>query len=197
MTEEQLPSPEEYDARIRATIPRYDSLLADSLDVAVHSGVDIKYWVDVGAGTGAVSVELALSASRGRCYAVEERTEACALIRENRQRFGAWNLTLTEGHAPEALERLPAPDAVFVGGSGGALEAILDRALEKNPHARICVSAVTLETLGAAAACFSARGLGYSATEIAVSRSQSIGARHLMRAENPVYLISAPQEAAL
>ena len=56
MTEEQLPSPEEYDARIRATIPRYDSLLADSLDVAVHSGVDIRYWVDVGAGTGNMAI---------------------------------------------------------------------------------------------------------------------------------------------
>ena len=56
MTEEQFPSPEEYDARIRATIPRYDSLLADSLDVAVHSGVDIRYWVDVGAGTGNMAI---------------------------------------------------------------------------------------------------------------------------------------------
>ena len=56
MSEEQLPSPEEYDARIRATIPRYDGLLADALDVAVHSGVDVKYWVDVGAGTGNMAI---------------------------------------------------------------------------------------------------------------------------------------------
>ena len=181
---------------VRGTVPMTKRFVRAAILSVLCVRPEETVW-DVGAGTGAVSVELALSASRGRCYAVEERSEACALIRENRQRFGAWNLTLTEGHAPEALERLPAPDAVFVGGSGGALEAILDRALEKNPHARICVSAVTLETLGAAAACFSARGLGYSATEIAVSRSQSIGARHLMRAENPVYLISAPQEAAL
>ena len=56
MSEEKLPLPEEYDARIRATIPRYDGLLADALDVAVHSGIEIKYWVDVGAGTGNMAI---------------------------------------------------------------------------------------------------------------------------------------------
>ncbi len=53
---ENHPSAEEYDARIRSTIPRYDALLADALDVAVHSGVEVKYWVDVGAGTGNMAI---------------------------------------------------------------------------------------------------------------------------------------------
>ena len=67
---------------------------------------------DVGAGTGSVSVELALAAPRGRVYAVECDPEGCALIRANRQRFLARNLTLVEGFAPAALADLPAPDAV-------------------------------------------------------------------------------------
>ena len=76
---------------------------------------------DVGAGTGSVSVELALAAPRGRVYAVECDPEGCALIRANRQRFLARNLTLVEGLAPAALADLPAPDAVFIGGSKGSL----------------------------------------------------------------------------
>ena len=56
MTEETHPSPEEYDAKIRNTIPRYDSLLFDALDVAVYSGIDVKYWVDVGSGTGNMAI---------------------------------------------------------------------------------------------------------------------------------------------
>lgn len=86
---------------------------------------------DVGAGTGSVSVELALAAPRGRVYAVECDPEACALIRKNRERFAAWNLTLIEGKAPQALEALPAPDAVFLGGTKGSMEAVVDAVLAK------------------------------------------------------------------
>ena len=82
---------------------------------------------DVGAGTGSVSVELALLARRGRVYAVERKGEALSLICANRTRFGAWNLVPVRGTAPAALEDLPAPDGVFVGGSGGELDAILEK----------------------------------------------------------------------
>ena len=67
---------------------------------------------DVGAGTGSVSVELALAAPRGRVYAVECRPEGCALIKANREKFRTRNLVLVEGLAPDALSDLPAPDAV-------------------------------------------------------------------------------------
>lgn len=113
---------------------------------------------DVGAGTGSVSVELALAAPRGRVYAVECDPEACALIRKNRERFAAWNLTLIEGKAPQALEALPAPDAVFLGGTKGSMEAVVDAVLAKNPQARLCISAIALETLSAAVAALTARG---------------------------------------
>ena len=62
---------------------------------------------DVGAGTGSVSVELALAAPQGHVYAVECEPDACALIRRNREKFAAWNLSLIEGRAPAALEALP------------------------------------------------------------------------------------------
>ena len=74
---------------------------------------------DVGAGTGSVSVELALAAPRGRVYAVECRPEGCALIKANREKFRTRNLVLVEGLAPAALSDLPAPDAVFIGGRNG------------------------------------------------------------------------------
>ena len=153
---------------------------------------------DVGAGTGSVSVELALSARQGRAYAVECREEACALIRANRERFGAWNLTLVEGKAPEALAALPTPDAVFIGGTKGNLEAVLDTVLGKNPNARVCVSAIALETLSAAVAALTARGLTAEVTQIGVSRTKTAGTPHLLTANNPVFLISAEAaEAAL
>ena len=65
---------------------------------------------DVGAGTGSASVELALAAPRGHVYAVECAPDACALIRQNREKFHAYNLSLIEGTAPQVLADLPAPD---------------------------------------------------------------------------------------
>lgn len=145
---------------------------------------------DVGAGTGSVSVELALAAPRGRVYAVECRPEGCALIKANREKFRTRNLVLVEGLAPAALLDLPAPDAVFIGGSKGSLAAIVDAALDKNPDARICVSAIALETLSAAVAALTAKGRTVQVSQIAVSRAKAVGGLHLMMAQNPIYLIT-------
>lgn len=145
---------------------------------------------DVGAGTGSVSVELALAAPRGRVYAVECRPEGCALIKANREKFRTRNLVLVEGLAPDALSNLPAPDAVFIGGSKGSLAAIVDAALDKNPDARICASAIALETLSAAAAALTAKGRTVQVSQIAVSRAKAVGGLHLMMAQNPIYLIT-------
>ena len=145
---------------------------------------------DVGAGTGSVSVELALAAPRGRVYAVECRPEGCALIKANREKFRTRNLVLVEGLAPAALSDLPAPDAVFIGGSKGSLAAIVDTALDKNPDARICVSAIALESLSAAVAALTAKGRTVQVSQIAVSRARAVGGLHLMMAQNPIYLIT-------
>ena len=145
---------------------------------------------DVGAGTGSVSVELALAAPRGRVYAVECRPEGCALIKANREKFRTRNLVLVEGLAPDALSDLPAPDAVFIGGSKGSLAAIVDAALDKNSDARICVSAIALETLSAAVTALTAQGRTVQVSQIAVSRAKAVGGLHLMMAQNPIYLIT-------
>ena len=152
------------------------------------------YW-DVGAGTGSVSVELALLAPRSRVYAVECRGEACALIRANRERFAAYNLTLAQGRAPQALEELPAPDGVFIGGSDGELLPILQAALEKNPAARVCLTAIAVETLGAAAAALAQLGMEPRITQLTVARSKPAGGLNLMLGQNPVWIVTGQREA--
>ena len=152
---------------------------------------------DVGAGTGSVSVEAALAASRGVVYAIEKNPDALELMRVNREAKGAFNLMVVEGTAPDALGGLPAPDRVFIGGSSGNLDAIVDAALEANPHARICATAVTLETLSELLACLKARGIADAdIVQVSIARADHIGSYHLMRAENPVYLVTfeSPKE---
>ena len=143
---------------------------------------------DIGAGTGSVSVELALQ-SRA-VYGVERDQNALAAAEKNRRRLGAWNLRLIAGTAPEALAGLPTPDAVFVGGSGGRLPEILDAVRAANPAARVCVSAIALETLHTAIETL--RGLGYAVTvtQLSVSRSRPAGELTLMLAQNSVWLVT-------
>ena len=150
---------------------------------------------DVGAGTGSVSVELALAAPEGDTFAVECKPEACGLIRANREKFSVWNLHLIEGRAPDALRGLPAPGAVFIGGTRGGMAEIVDIVLEKNPAARVCISAIALETLSAAVAALTERGLTAHVTQIAVSRSKSAGRLHLLTANNPIFLITGNCDA--
>ncbi|MDO4890127.1 MAG: precorrin-6y C5,15-methyltransferase (decarboxylating) subunit CbiE [Coriobacteriaceae bacterium] len=146
---------------------------------------------DIGAGTGSVSVEAARAAYRGRVFAVERNPEALRLIHANRDKHGAANLFPVEGEAPAALADLPVPDRAFIGGSAGNLDAIVDAVLEANAAARICISAVTLETLSAATACLRERGIADAdIVQVQVSRVRAAGSYHLMQAENPVYLIT-------
>ena len=148
---------------------------------------------DVGAGTGSVSVELALAAPGGHVYAVECDPEACGLIRQNRETFHACNLTLVEGRAPAALADLPAPDAVFIGGTKGGMEAVVDTVLARNPNARICISAIARGS-SAAVAALTAHGLAAEVTQIAVSRTRPAGRLHLLMANNPIFLITGERK---
>lgn len=147
---------------------------------------------DVGAGTGSVSIEAALVARAGSVWSVERNAAGVRLIRENADAFGCGNVHAVPGVAPDALAKLPVPDAVFVGGSAGELPSIVEAALEKNPQVRLCVPCVTVETLTEACALLSgSRFKGFEACQVSAARAEAVGSHHLMKAQNPVFLVSA------
>lgn len=146
---------------------------------------------DVGAGTGSVSCALAMAAFRGQVYAVEREVDAVALIEENRAAFGLSNLHVVLGEAPKALLDLPKPDRVFVGGSGGEMEEIFRAALAKNPAVRICLTAVSLESLTQGLRVFEGLGLqNVDVTQLTAAQAKKLGSYHMMLGQNPVYILS-------
>ena len=145
---------------------------------------------DVGAGTGSVTVEMALAAYGGKVFAVERNEEAVGLIRENLKKFHIGNAEVVPGFAPEALEALPAPDAVFIGGSGGGMDKIFEVIFEKNPKVRVVVNAIAIESVSAAVSAFKSRGIAPEIVQICASRAKTAGGLHLMMAQNPIYIIS-------
>ena len=147
---------------------------------------------DIGTGTGSTAIELALQGKR--VYSVETDPAALELAEKNRRAFGAWNLQLVPGKAPEVLAGLPRPDVVFVGGSGGELAEILYASVWANETVRFCITAVTVENL--AKAVQTLRGLDFSpeVTQIAVSRGKTAGELTMMQALNPIWLITGEKQ---
>lgn len=146
---------------------------------------------DIGAGTGSVSVEMALQARKGRVYAIERKSEAVELLHENVRRFALENLTVIPGLAPQACEALPIPTHVFLGGTGGNLAQIVAGLLERNPHVRIVAAAIALETVAELTTCL--KELPFSHTEVVcltVAREKKAGPYHLMIGQNPIYIFT-------
>ena len=146
---------------------------------------------DVGAGTGSVSVEMALRADQGQVFAVEKKDDAVALLYENKQKFAADNLEIVKGEAPQALASLPVPTHAFIGGSSGNLKEIVALLLKKNQDVRIVINCITLETISEALDVLKEYDFAErEVVQLAASRSREIGRYHLMMGENPIYIIT-------
>lgn len=151
--------------------------------------------IDIGAGTGSVSVCMARKAFEGVVYAVERDDEALALLAQNRLAFGAFNMHIVKAAAPLGLDGLPAPDKAFIGGSGGRLRDIMRALFAKNESIRAVVAAVTLETLHQAVAAFEERGIEPEIMCVNAAVAQKTGPYRMMKAENPVHLVCGANHA--
>ncbi|MEW5961514.1 MAG: precorrin-6y C5,15-methyltransferase (decarboxylating) subunit CbiE [Chloroflexota bacterium] len=146
---------------------------------------------DIGAGSGAVSIELAELAWRGQVFAVEHDAENLDFIRQNCRRFGALNVTVVQGRAPAALADLPAPAAVFIGGTGGEMAGILahlDRAAQAG--CRLVMTLATLENLSEALRLMRSLGWLPQVTQVNLVHGQEIAGMTRLAPLNPVFIVS-------
>ncbi len=152
---------------------------------------DAVVW-DIGAGSGSVGLECARLAPRGHVWAIEKNPGDAENARANAQRFRVGNYTLCEGKAPAGLDAWPAPDAVFIGGSGGELAELIRLILARlKPGGRLVMNFVTLENLATATAALQAAGAAWDVVQLQASRSQPILDMHRMAAQNPVWIVTA------
>ncbi len=146
---------------------------------------------DIGAGSGAVSVEMAELAWRGQVYAIEYDAQNLGYIRQNCRNFGALNVTIVEGRAPTILTNLPTPSAVFIGGTGGAMTGILHFLNHSvQPGCRIVMNLATLENLHQAMEHMKTQGWKPEITQVNLAYSQPIAGLTRLTPQNPVFIIS-------
>ncbi|MEG2343257.1 MAG: precorrin-6y C5,15-methyltransferase (decarboxylating) subunit CbiE [Acidaminococcaceae bacterium] len=179
---------------MRATVPMTkQEIRAISLSKLQPRSGDTIY--DIGAGTGSVSIELALQATDGQVWAFERNPEAVALLGKNQTKFGVTNLTIVAGEAAEAIKTAPTPDCVFIGGSGGNLHAMLNTIYGKNPQARIVMNAITIETIAEIATYYQGQSAyTLEIVNVFTARSKKLGAYNMMMAQNPIYIMTATKK---
>lgn len=147
---------------------------------------------DIGAGSGSVAVEAAKIARDSQIFAVEKDAEDIEIIRNNVVRFGVPHVRVLHVKAPEGLNALPDPDAVFVGGTGGQMRAILTLCARRlRDNGRIVVNAITLDNLQEAVATFRDLGWDHEAILVNIARSKPLLGMMGFEALNPVYILTA------
>ncbi|MGF1475173.1 MAG: precorrin-6y C5,15-methyltransferase (decarboxylating) subunit CbiE [Geminicoccaceae bacterium] len=128
---------------------------------------------DVGAGSGSITIEYLRFAGEASVYAIERDPERCRAIRANAERLGAPEIQLVEGEAPAALDDLPAPSRIFVGGglADRSLLGVCWTALAS--QGRLVAHAVTIE--GQASLLDFARDTSASVSRHGVEHLQDLG----------------------
>ncbi|GLI38520.1 precorrin-6y C5,15-methyltransferase (decarboxylating) subunit CbiE [Geobacter hydrogenophilus] len=152
---------------------------------------DLVMW-DIGAGSASVSIEASNLMPNGRIFALERNPQYLGFIRDNLKKFVARNVTLVEAFAPEGLDDLPDPDRVFIGGSGGMLEEIID-AVDRRLKSEgvIVLNAVTLDTLTKAVEFLEDHGYTVEVACINVAKTKGLTEYKMFESHNPVYIITA------
>ena len=146
---------------------------------------------DIGAGSGSVSIEASLLAGKGVVYAIEKNSAAAAIIRLNIKRFKRRNIKLIQAHAPFALDELPEPTAVFIGGSGGKLSPILDCVCGRlTRDGWVVCNLATMENVNLAADRLKANGFTAEITLVNVARSRDIAGLTRLEPLNPIFIVA-------
>jgi precorrin-6Y C5,15-methyltransferase (decarboxylating) len=147
---------------------------------------------DVGAGSGSVSLEAARLSPRLRLFAIERDEESFARLTANVARFGRGQVTAIHAEAPEGLAGLPDPDAVFIGGSGGRLPALLQAAASRlRPAGRLVLNCITLEALSRGWEGLCQLGLQPEVTSVQLARSRPLGRLHGLEPDKPLFILRA------
>ena len=147
---------------------------------------------DVGAGTGSVSIEIARLFPTSRVYAIEKSAAGTASIEQNSRRLQVSNVISIHGKAPEILYKLPQPDRIFIGGSGGNLNDILDISASRLAKGGLFVLALaTLENLHEAFEWVKENNWNYQLLQVQLSRSVSVKSLTRFTPLNPVTILSA------
>lgn len=144
---------------------------------------------DVGAGSGSVGLEAARLCPQASVYGIEKNLECVSYIRQNQHQLGVANYHLITATAPAGLEQLPDPNAVFIGGSGGQLQKLIELTVRRlQTDGRLVMNFVTLENLHTAIAALKQLQVKWDVTQVQIAKSKPLANKHRLDAEIPIWI---------
>lgn len=149
---------------------------------------------DIGCGSGSVSIEAALQVEKsGKVIAIDYDDNAIELTKKNIEKFGVSNITILSGNAKDKILDLEKADAIFIGGTGGDTQEIIELSQDKlKPGGRIVVGIILIETLYSVLQTLDKLSFeSVDITQVTISKSRKTSTGTMMLARNPVTIISA------
>ncbi len=152
--------------------------------------------LDIGAGTGSITVECALLAKKGRVYAVEKNPQALELIKKNCDKFKLTNVQVIAGEAPSCLSDFPQVDRIVIGGSGGNLQEMVGTARKLlKPGGILVLNAILLETAYLGLQALKKEGfIQEDIISVSVARGRKLGGKTALKPLNPVFIMWGSKE---
>jgi cobalt-precorrin-6B (C15)-methyltransferase len=151
--------------------------------------------IDVGCGSGSITVELCLQTrgtTGGQVYAIDFDNNAVELTKKNLAKFGTTAQVIL-GKAQEVLPTLPQVDAVVVGGTWGDSKQVIQLAIDRlKEGGRIVIDTILIETMYQALSTVGEIGLkDIDITQVTIAKARKVTTGTMMLARNPVMIISA------
>lgn len=177
---------------IRAKVPMTKEEIR-AISIAKMEVSENDVCLDIGGGTGSVSIEMTKFAKNGHVYTIEHNDEAVDLIKQNMEKFDVKNMTLIAGEAPQDLPQGITFDRIFIGGSGGNLAEIIQYSYDNlREGGTIALNFIVLENAFEAIECIKKSEFKtLDISQVIVAKNRRVKDFNMMMAENPIFVISA------
>jgi cobalt-precorrin-6B (C15)-methyltransferase len=148
--------------------------------------------IDVGCGSGSITVELCLQMPSGKVYAIDIDEKATELTRQNLKKFGV-EAEIILAKAQDILPSLPKVDAVIVGGTWGDTKGVIEASIARlKGGGRILIDTILIETIFAAITTINESNLiDVDITQVTIAKGRKVTTGTMMTARNPIIMISA------
>ena len=154
--------------------------------------LNAKTFIDVGAGTGSVSIEAGYSYPNLKVIAIERNDDAIDLVKQNKEKFNLDNVEIVKAYAPVELDKDIKADAIFLGGTGKKLEEIIDWSKDLLVDGgRLVANFIIIDTFYEMLRLVKEKGFkNIDVTVLNVAKLEKLGTGEYFKPHNPIYIIS-------
>jgi cobalt-precorrin-6B (C15)-methyltransferase len=151
--------------------------------------------IDVGCGSGSITVEVCLQVNSKNVYAIDLDENAIKLTKKNLQKFGV-SANLIYSKAEEILPSLPKVDAIIVGGTKGKTEKIIELCISKlKKNGRLVIDTILIETMYKALRTIKREKMHeVEVTQVMISKGKDVPSGTMLVSRNPILILSATRQ---